>query len=120
MKKLLLLTIVLLGGVGANGADAKFIGPSDKSGDQAIMTVSEVSKLGDDKMVVMKGSIEKHLTKDRYQFVDVTGKIVVDIDGDEWRGLDVRPTDTVIIIGETDKGMFHDLRVDVDSIKKVE
>ena len=117
MKKLLLLTIVLFG---ATAADAGFVGLSDKRGEPAVMTVSEVSKLGDDKMVIMKGSIEKHLNKDKYQFVDTTGKIVVEIDGDEWRGMEVTPNDTVIIVGETDKSWTHDLRVDVDSIRKVE
>ncbi len=119
MKKLLLMTIVLLG-AGVSAADAKFVGPSEKDMAPAIMTVSEVAKLKDDKHVVMKGTIEKHLTKDKYQFVDATGKIVVEIDGDEWRGLDVTPADTVVIVGETDKSLFHDLQVDVDSIRKAE
>lgn len=118
MKKLLLMTIVLLGGAGM--AEAKFVGPSERVQQDAVMTVADVSKMGDDKMVVMQGSIEKHISKDKYQFVDSTGKIVVEIDGDEWRGMDVSPSDTVMIIGETDKDLFRDVQIDVESVRKVE
>lgn len=111
MKKTLLLLAISLVPFTAN---AGFKGPSD----QAVMTVSEVSKLGKDKPVMMKGSIEKHLTKDKYQFVDDTGKIVVEIDGEDWRGIDVTPSDTIMIIGETDKN-GREMQVDVSSVEIV-
>jgi uncharacterized protein (TIGR00156 family) len=112
MKKLLILLVVA---AVPFGAKAGFIGTSE----QAILTVSDVSKLGDEKSVVMKGSIEKHISKDKYQFVDGTGRIVVEIEGDKWRGLDITPEDTVMIVGETDKDWFRDVRVEVDSIQKI-
>lgn len=112
MRKLLILLVVA---AVPFGAKAGFVGTSN----QAVMTVSEVSQLGDDRSVVMKGSIEKHLKKDKYQFVDATGKIVVEIDGDKWRGMDVSAEDTVMIVGETDKDWLRDVHVDVDSIQKI-
>ncbi len=112
MKRFLIMLTVIAAPLGAN---AGFVDGSK----QAIMTVAEVSKLGDDKAVVMQGSIEKHLRDDKYQFVDSTGKIVVEIDGDEWRGMDVTPDDTVLIYGETDKDWFKDVTVDAKSIQKV-
>lgn len=115
MKKTLLLLVIAVAPISAK---ANFIGPSDTQ-TPAIMSVAEVKKLGDDKQVVMKGSIEKHLTKDKYQFVDATGKVIVEIDGDEWRGQNVTPSDTVIIVGETDKDWFRDPVVDVSSIEVV-
>ena len=112
MKKTLLLLIIAMVPLTAK---AGFVGPSE----QAIMSVAEVKKLGDDRPVMMKGSIEKHLTKDKYQFVDETGRIVVEIDGKEWRGQNASPSDTVIIVGETDKDWLRDPVVDVDSIEVV-
>ncbi len=112
MKQFLIMLTVIAAPFGAN---AGFVGTSE----QAVITVAEVSNMGDDKAVVMRGSIEKHLKKDKYQFVDQTGKIVVEIDGDEWRGIDVTPNDTVLIIGETDKDWFSDTSVDVKTIQKV-
>lgn len=112
MKKLLFLLVMVSAPLAAK---AGFVGPSE----QALMTVAEVSQLGDDRAVVMKGSIEKHLTKDKYQFVDNTGRIVVEIDGEEWRGQKVQPEDTVLIIGETDKDWFRDIVVDVKSIEVI-
>jgi uncharacterized protein (TIGR00156 family) len=112
MKKTLLLLVIAVVPLTAR---AGFVGPSE----QAIMSVSEVRQLGDDKAVVMKGSIEKHLSKDKYQFVDGTGRVVVEIDGEEWRGQNVTPNDTVIIIGETEKDLFSDPLVDVNSVEVV-
>jgi len=110
MKKTLLLLVIAFVPFASN---AGFIDPKN----QAIMTVSEVKKLGDEKAVIMKGSIEKHISKDKYQFVDATGKIVVEIDGEEWRGIDVTPDDTIVIVGETDKDWYRETRVDVDSVR---
>jgi uncharacterized protein (TIGR00156 family) len=112
MKKTLLLLVIAMIPLTAK---AGFIGPSE----QAVISVTEVKKLGDDKPVLMKGSIEKHLTKDKYQFVDQTGRVVVEIDGKEWRGQNVSPSDTIIIVGETNKGWFQEPKVDVSSIEVV-
>lgn len=113
MKKTLLLLAIAL--VPFTSANAKFIGSSD----QAILTVAEVKGMKDDKPVMLKGSIEKHISKDKYQFIDSTGRIVVEIEGEDWRGLDVTPNDTVLIVGETEKEWFKDVYVDVSSIEKI-
>ena len=110
-KTLLVLVMALL----PFAADARG-GFSDGSM-PAIMSVADVKNMRDDKAVVMKGQIEKHIKKDKYQFVDETGRIVVEIDGEDWRGVNVTPNDTVIIMGETDRDWFRDVQVDVDSVQ---
>ena len=83
-----------------------------------VSTVSEVLKMRDDTPVVLEGKITKRLKKDEYQFTDKTGSITVEIDNKDWKGLDIRPTDTVQIYGDIDKDWL-DTTVDVHSIKIV-
>ena len=47
---------------------------------------------------------------------DATGSITIEIDDDDWRGLDVTPQDVVTVKGEVDKDMFN-TEIDVDSIE---
>ena len=47
-----------------------------------------------------------------------TGSVNIEIDEDEWNGLEVGPEDTVEIRGEVDKG-WTTLEIDVDRISKV-
>lgn len=94
-------------------ASAGFVGHSD----QTISTVAEIQKMKDDRPVIMKGTIEKHLRKDKYQFTDGTGTITVEIDNDKWRGIEVTPKNTVLIYGETDTGWLRNVEVEADAVK---
>ena len=49
-------------------------------------------------------------------FKDSTGSVTVEIDDEDWRGLDVKPQDMVTIKGEVDKEMFS-TEIDVDYIE---
>ena len=45
--------------------------------------------------------------------------VVVEIDDEDWRGVDVKPEDTVIIKGEIDKDVFStEIDVDIVELKK--
>ena len=115
MKQFLIMLVVAAAPMAANaGAGTRFDGTSD----QAIMTVAEVGQLDNDKAVVMKGSIEKHARQDKYQFVDNAGRIVVEIDGAEWRGIHAAPNDTILMIGETNGDVTRGGTVNA-TIKKV-
>ena len=58
----------------------------------------------------------KELGDEKYLFKDASGTVTVEIDNEDWRGLNVTPQDTVILNGEIDKEMFKDTKIDVDSI----
>ena len=90
-----------------------FVGP----GSSDMTTVQEALKARDDTPVVLEGVIESRIRGDRYQFRDATGTIIVEIDGDDWRGLTVGPKDIVILHGEVDTRMFSDSQIDVDRIE---
>ena len=72
--------------------------------------------MSDDTPVVLNGQIEKSLGNEKYQFKDATGTVVVEIDDEDWRGVDVRPENMVTIKGEIDKDMFT-TEIDVDSVE---
>ena len=110
MKKLIIASIGILM---AGAASAAFIGDS-----HTISTVAEALKMRDDTMVTLEGNIQKRLYKDKYLFADKTGEITVEIEREDWRGIDVTPQDTIQIRGEIDKDWFS-TEVDVDSVKIV-
>lgn len=115
MKKLSLLmlgTAVLLY---AGSAAAGFNGPSDASA----VTVEQAKKMKDDSHVVLRGNIEKHLGGEDYLFKDATGTIKIEIDDDDWKGLDVSAKDTVEIRGEVDTHFSKPTDIEVDSIRLV-
>lgn len=80
-------------------------------GNSEIITVKQALTMPDDSDVTLRGQIEKRIKKDKYQFKDESGTIIVEIDKDVWDGQTVGPNDTVTITGELDK---DDNRTTVD------
>ncbi len=64
--------------------------------------------------------MKKSLGDEKYLFKDASGAITVEIDDDDWNGLNVTPQDLIEIRGEVDKDLF-DTKIDADSVmlKKV-
>lgn len=114
-KFLAVLALGLTFGLVSN-AIAKNVGGGFQGPGVATSTVADALKMSDDTPVVLKGKIEKSLGNEKYQFNDGTGTIVVEIDDDEWNGLNVTPENTVQITGEIDKEMLATPSVDVEMI----
>lgn len=122
MNKLLTASVFALAITFSSAAMASgFQGPQARGGFQGPgvepSTVAQALEMRDDSAVVLTGQIEKSLGHEKYTFKDATGSITVEIDDDDWRGLNVTPKDTVIIRGEIDKDMLRTPEVDVDSIE---
>lgn len=81
-----------------------------------VMTVSEALKLNDDAPVKLSGKIEKSLGNEKYLFKDATGSITIEIDDEDWNGVNATPETEIIITGEIDKDMLRDAEVDVDMV----
>ena len=90
-----------------------FTGPSVE-----VITVEQAKNMNDDAFVILRGSIKQNVGDDIYVFTDGTGSINVEIDEDEWNGLNVGPEDVDENRGEVDKG-WSTLEIDVDRISKV-
>lgn len=94
------------------GAHAQYVNPN-----QSTMTVAEVLTMRDDTPVVLTGKIDNALGDEKYQFTDGTGSIVIEVDDDSWRNVQITPNDTVQIRGDVDKGWFS-TEIDVDEVVK--
>ena len=119
MKKIissttLAVSLLLSGSVLAAGLNAKggFQGPGLEQ-----VSVVEVLKMSDNTPVVLSGKIEKSIGDEKYLFNDGTATVVIEIDDDDWNGLNVTPNDTVIISGEIDKDFMQDTIIEVDNIQ---
>lgn len=82
------------------------------------VTVAEALKMRDDSKVTLTGKIVKRLGPEKYEFSDGSGSITVEIDNEDWRGLNVGSDDMVIIHGEIDRE-FNRREIDVESISKL-
>lgn len=94
------------------GAQAQYVNPN-----QPTMTVAEVLTMSDDTPVVLTGKIDNAFGDEKYQFTDNTGSIVIEVDDDSWRNVQITPNDTVQIRGDVDKGWFS-TEIDVDEVVK--
>lgn len=117
MNKLLTVaSLALVLGVSANALAQQQTGGGFQGPGQNIVTISEVLNMKDDAPVKLSGKIEKSLGNEKYLFKDATGTIIIEIDDDDWNGVNATPEDEIIIVGEVDKDMFRDAEIDVDTV----
>ena len=90
----------------------------EKVGIEGVITVEEAKNMNDDAYVILQGYITDRNGDEKYVFQDKTGSITVEIDDDDWDGVDVSPADLVEIQGEIDKG-WTAVEIDIDTISKV-
>ena len=118
MKKTLLWAIVgVCCLISAAGGEAAFV-PSRGAvpETQNAITTEAAKSLPDDTKVVLRGTIQKHLRKDYYEFRDESGTVTVEIDDDDWHGLIVSPDDRVELRGEVDRD-FNSMKIEVEFIE---
>ncbi len=112
MKKIQLLSLLAAGTfLVSSAAFAGFTGPSNAKK----ASVAEAKDLADDTIVVIQGNITQSLGNEKYIFTDGNDTITVEIDNEDWNGLEVGPQDVVIITGEVDKD-WNSVEIDVDEI----
>ena len=83
------------------------------------VTVKVASGMKDDSDVSLEGYVIKELKKEHYLFKDDTGEITVEIDEEDFKGIEVTPTTKIRIVGEVEK-KGTSLKIDVDSVELVE
>lgn len=121
MKKLnttILLCLALISSTGTladnhlYGNHGGYAGPGSTV---TITTVTKAKQLYDDTHVRLQGNIVKSLGGEMYLFQDKTGSIPVEIDHDEWYGIQVGTDTKVEIYGEVARE-WHGTKIDVDRI----
>jgi uncharacterized protein (TIGR00156 family) len=119
MKKRLVFVVFIMAAVfaGIAGADERkgggYTGPSSTQ----VSKVSEVKTMPDNTVVVLEGKIESYLGDEKYRFSDGSDTITIEIDNDEWNGLEAGANDVVVIYGEVDK-KFRRVEIEVEKIEK--
>lgn len=131
MKKVLIssvLALALAGSLNATGgfnADANanantnvnaYMGGFTGPGAVAVNTVQGALNAYDDTIVTLTGKITRQVAHEKYEFRDNTGTIIIEIDDDEWYGVQAGPNDTVQIRGEVDSDTFRRNEIDVKFI----
>ena len=110
-----LVVLAFSGAAVAANADG-FTGPG---GQPAPATAAEASSLPDDAKVLLSGFIVRSLGDEQYEFRDDTGTLVVEIDDDEWQGVEVTPEDPVDLLGEIDRdGQEAAVEVEVERVSR--
>ncbi|GGZ94774.1 hypothetical protein GCM10007162_08350 [Ignatzschineria ureiclastica] len=82
--------------------------------------VEDALYLDDEMRVTLQGQIVEQIGKDRYRFKDSSGEMVLEIEGDEWYGIEVTPEDTILVQGEIERSGFQPATLDVDFLLKLE
>lgn len=106
------LSLVASAAAASQPAAGGFQGPDNLP----LVTVIEAKKLGDDTAVKMQGLIVKSLGNERYEFKDETGTITVEIDKEDWHGVEATPETRIEVRGEVDKELNR-IEVDVDTVR---
>ncbi|MGR5241691.1 NirD/YgiW/YdeI family stress tolerance protein [Photobacterium damselae] len=90
-----------------------FSGPSVAM--NTVKSVLDAGMFSDDRPVTLTGHILTSQGGELYTFTDGTGNITVEIDNENWYGIQVTPKTKITINGEIDKE-FGYTRIDVDSV----
>lgn len=98
-----------------NNMGGGFSGPGTEI---SIVTIEQAKGMNDDVMVTLRGNIQQKVGDELYLFSDGSGTINVEIDDDDWNGMNIGPNDMVEIKGEVDKG-WTSIEIDVDQINKI-
>lgn len=112
------LNLLLAAGMIAAAAPAMAQNSDGGFVDVNVITVEQAKNMGDDAYVTLQGYVTSKTGDEKYVFQDKTGNITIEIDDDDWDGVDITPADLVEIQGEVDKG-WTTMEIDVDTISKV-
>lgn len=82
-----------------------------------VTTVAAAKQLKDDSQVRLEGQVIRALGKEKYEFRDSTGTIIVDIDDKDWNGKPVTRNANLVLIGEIDRELGGKVEVDIDEVQ---
>jgi uncharacterized protein (TIGR00156 family) len=86
-----------------------------------VVTIAQAHKLKDETGVTLNAHVVRQLSKDsdEFEIKDKTGSIVIDVDDDDWKRLQLKAGDKVRVIGEVDTHRSKPTDIDVIQIQRV-
>ncbi|WP_150378136.1 NirD/YgiW/YdeI family stress tolerance protein [Acinetobacter pittii] len=120
MKKILLTALAGFALLGNSAVIAKPDAALLNEATKNVVTVSKVKTLADESGVTLTGTIVKHIAGDHFELKDATGSIIIDIDDDLWKPLELKAGDKVRVVGEVDKHRVKPTDIEVFQIERVE
>jgi len=109
------LAVTLAAGTAlADGKTGGFTGPDNIP----LVTAAEAAGLADETMIKLQGFIVRALGDEKYEFRDNSGTITVEIDGDDWGGVQATPDVKVELLVEVDRD-FRRVEFDAESVRLV-
>ena len=93
-----------------------FTGPSASA---SVTTVKAALDAKDKTPVILTGHILKSLGDEKYTFKDATGEMTIEIDQEDWRGVNATPETELEIQGEVDADILSTtVEVNIVRLKK--
>ena len=96
----------------ADPTEGGFKGPDGTT----LVTAAQAKEMADNSFVKLQGYIVKSLGDEKYEFQDDSGTIVVEIDDEDWRGVEAGPSDRVELRGEIDRE-WQRTELEADSVQ---
>lgn len=99
----------------AKGSPGGFTGPDTVQ----LISVADALGLPDDGRAKLQGYILQSLGDEKYEFRDNSGTVTVEIDSDDWRGVEATPELKVELLVEVDRD-WRKTELDVESVRLVQ
>lgn len=119
MKKVLFAALTGFALLNANSAFAKSDAALLKEAEKNVVTIAQAKKLSDETGVTLKGIISKHISGDDFELKDETGTMIIDVDDDLWKPMQLKAGDKVRIVGEVDTHRVKPTDIDVIHIERI-
>jgi uncharacterized protein (TIGR00156 family) len=82
------------------------------------INIKDVIKMKDNSYITIQGNIIKKISDDKYILKDSTGTMIVEIDEEKLKGININQNNKVELTGELEKD-FNGIMLDVDSIRHI-
>lgn len=115
LSKKLALLILTTGISCSHLAHAQYTGPSAQPPLQSIADIMQKSK--DDQAVILYGYLTQQISAEKYIFSDGQQSIQVEIDEDDFRGLQIDEKTHIKIIGKIEKDFLQSPEIEVELIQ---
>lgn len=83
------------------------------------VSVAKAKTLKDETGVTLTGTIVKHIAGDDFEFKDATGSIMLDIDDDLWKPMQLKAGDKVKLMGEVDTHRSKPTDIEVIKLQRL-